>query len=52
MNLEESGNRHVVDGMNVIIRIYIDGMSFPKQNPHYYQPNKKINSFNAVLNKL
>lgn len=52
MHLEEAGNRHVVDGNNIIVRIYIDGLSFPKQNPHYYQDIKKINDFNAALNKL
>ncbi|KQT15273.1 hypothetical protein ASG31_15190 [Chryseobacterium sp. Leaf404] len=52
MKLEEAGNRHVVDGNNIIVRIYIDGISFPKQNPHYYQGVKKINDFNAALNKL
>ena len=52
MQLAESGNRHVVDGPNIIVRIYIDGMSFPKQNPHYYQGVRKINDFNSALNKL
>lgn len=52
MQLEESGNRHVVDGENIIIRIYIDGISFPKQNPHYYQGVRGINDFNVILNNL
>jgi hypothetical protein len=52
INLKEAGNRHVVDGLNIIMRTDIDGMTFPKQNPHFNENSEEINNFLGKLNNL
>lgn len=51
LGLKESGNRTHVDGSDVIVRVYTEGMCFPKYTPQFYPSTEKMQQFNTILER-
>lgn len=49
IGLKESGNRTKVDGTDIFVRIYKDGISIPKYTPEFYGESEKMGDFGNLL---